>query len=173
VENQSDAARNALLEIALIDPNGKTVKTVSTAPQTIAAGKGADFEQDIAVPSPDRWDLNHPAMYRAVVKVRDGKGTLDEETIPFGIREFHFDADTGFWLNGRNFKIKGVALHGDAGSLGVAVPLSAWQRRLETLREVGVNAIRTSHNPAAPEFLDLLDRMGFLVMDEMFDCWTV
>lgn len=93
--------------------------------------------------------------------------------MPFGIREFHFDGDTGFWLNGRNLKIKGVALHNDAGGLGTAVPLRVWERRLEVLKQVGVNAIRTAHNPPAPEFLDLCDRMGFLVMDEMFDCWTV
>jgi beta-galactosidase len=173
VENQSDAARGARLEISIVAPNGKAVKTVSTAVQSIAPGQSAQFDQDIAIPSPDRWDINHPAMYRAAVKVLDGKAALDEESVAFGIREFHFDADTGFWLNGRNFKLKGVALHGDAGGLGVAVPLSAWRSRLETLRELGVNAIRTSHNPVAPEFLDLLDRMGFLAMDEMFDCWTV
>jgi beta-galactosidase len=173
VENQSDAVCNALLEITLIAPNGKTAKTASTAPQAIAAGKNAEFEREITLRSPDIWDINRPALYRVMVKVRDGKTALDEETVPFGIREFRFDAGAGFWLNGRNFKLKGVALHGDAGGLGVAVPLSAWQRRLETLRELGVNAIRTSHNPVAPEFLDLLDRMGFLVMDEMFDCWTV
>ena len=91
----------------------------------------------------------------------------------FGIREFHFDAATGFWLNGRNFKLKGVGLHSDGGAVGTAVPLRVWERRLKQLRLIGVNAIRTAHNPPAPEFLDLCDRMGFLVMDEMFDCWTV
>lgn len=112
-------------------------------------------------------------MYRAVVRAIEGKNVLDEESVAFGIREFHFDPATGFWLNGRNFKLKGVCLHGDAGGLGAAVPLAAWERRLNTLRSLGVNAIRTAHNPPAPELLDLCDRMGFLVMDEMFDCWTV
>ena len=79
----------------------------------------------------------------------------------------------GFWLNGRNFKIKGVCLHHDGGAFGAAVPLRVWERRLEILKRLGVNAIRTAHNPPAPEFLDLTDRMGFLVMDEMFDSWTV
>jgi beta-galactosidase len=91
----------------------------------------------------------------------------------FGIREFKFDADTGFWLNGQNFKLKGVCIHHDGGAFGAAVPLRVWERRLEILRELGVNAIRTAHNPPSPEFLDLCDRMGFIVMDEMFDCWTV
>jgi beta-galactosidase len=108
-----------------------------------------------------------------VASVRAGKTTLDDEVVPFGIREFHFDAATGFWLNGRNFKLKGVCLHHDGGAVGAAVPLSVWERRLRALRDLGVNAIRTAHNPVAPEFLDLCDRLGLLVMDEMFDCWTV
>jgi beta-galactosidase len=98
---------------------------------------------------------------------------IDDEVVPFGIREFHFDPDQGFFLNGKHHKICGVALYTDAGALGTAVPLAAWQRRLTALRALGVNAIRTAHNPPAPEFLDLADRMGFLVMDEMFDCWTI
>jgi beta-galactosidase len=93
--------------------------------------------------------------------------------VSFGVREFHFDPNTGFWLNGRNFKLKGAALHLDVSALGVAVPVAAYERRLRELRALGVNAIRTAHNPPSPEFLDLTDRMGFLVMDEMFDCWTV
>ncbi|RYD41570.1 MAG: DUF4982 domain-containing protein, partial [Verrucomicrobiaceae bacterium] len=97
---------------------------------------------------------------------------LDEVTTPFGIRKAEFRTDTGFWLNGKNFKLKGVCLHHDGGAVGAAVPLDVWRRRLEILRSLGVNAIRTAHNPPAPEFLDLCDRMGFLVMDEFFDCWT-
>jgi beta-galactosidase len=173
VQNQSDAVRNVSLEIALVAPNGSTVATAATPSQTIREDEQTAFEQDLTVATPDRWDLDHPVLYRAVVRVSDGKSALDEESVPFGIREFHFDPATGFWLNGRNFKIKGVALHGDAGGLGVAVPLAAWERRLTMLRTLGVNALRTAHNPPAPEFLDLADRMGFLVMDEMFDCWTV
>ncbi len=104
--------------------------------------------------------------------LRDGK-PVDEEVVPFGIREFHFDADQGFFLNGVHHKVLGVALHTDGGAVGTAVPLAVWERRLTELRKLGVNAIRTAHNPPAPEFLDLADRMGFLIMDEMFDCWTV
>ena len=172
VVNQSVAARTVTLEVAILGPDGKTVKIAETKPQAVAAGKSADFEQAIAVKSPDIWNLDHPALYRVVASVRAGKTTLDDETVPFGIREFHFDAATGFWLNGRNFKLKGVCLHHDGGAVGAAVPLRVWERRLEELKKLGVNAIRTAHNPPAPEFLDLCDRMGFLVMDEMFDCWT-
>jgi len=98
---------------------------------------------------------------------------LDAETVPFGIREFHFDAATGFWINGQNLKLKGVCLHDDVSALGTAAPLDAWRRRLARLQQLGANAIRTAHNPPDPGFLDLCDQMGFLVMDEFFDAWTV
>ena len=173
VVNQSDALRNVSLQITLLDPDGRIVQNVSTRPQEVAAGKSVNFRQDFAVKSPKIWDIVHPYIYRAVTRLHADDSTLDDETTSFGIREFHFDAATGFWLNGRNFKIKGVCLHHDASAFGAAVPLRAWERRLEALKQLGVNAIRTAHNPPSPEFLDLCDRMGFLVMDEMFDCWTV
>ena len=96
---------------------------------------------------------------------------MDEYETPFGIREAVFDADRGFLLNGEHVKLNGVCLHHDAGSVGAAVPERVWERRFEVLREMGCNAIRTSHNPPAPEFLDLCDRMGFCVMNEAFDEW--
>jgi beta-galactosidase len=173
VANQSNVARVLSLQVTVLDPNGRPVQTAETKTQNVAAAATATFAQDIVVKNPQRWDLDHPQLYRAVARIRDGKTTLDDETVTFGIREFRFDPDTGFWLNGRNFKLKGVCLHHDASAFGAAVPLRAWERRLETLRQLGVNAIRTAHNPPAPEFLDLCDRMGFIVMDELFDCWTV
>lgn len=173
VVNQSNAARSVSLEITLMGPDGRAVQRAKTGAQLIAAGKSADFQQDLTVRSPQLWALDRPSLYRAVVRVRDRGATLDEETTAFGIREFRFEAATGFWLNGRNFKIKGVCLHHDASAFGTAVPLRAWERRLETLKSLGVNAIRTAHNPPAPEFLDLCDQMGFLVLDELFDAWTV
>ena len=105
--------------------------------------------------------------------VRAAGTTLDDCRTPFGIRDAHFEAATGFCLNGRNIKLKGVCLHADGSAFGAAVPLDIWERRLRILRGLGANSIRTAHNPPDPEFLDLCDRMGFLVMDEMFDCWTV
>lgn len=167
VVNQSAAPSTVSLSITLAN------QTASTPTQTIAPGQSADFDRDIIVPNPKLWDLDHPNLYRAVVQVKSGNKTLDEDTAAFGIREFHFDPATGFWLNGRNIKIKGVCLHAELGALGAAVPIGAWEHHLEILRTLGVNAIRTAHNPPAPEFLDLCDRMGFLVMDEMFDAWTV
>jgi len=122
---------------------------------------------------PDRWTLDHPSLYTVRATLLRNGVPVDDEDVRFGIREFHFDPNKGFFLNGVHYKIYGVALHTDAGALGTAVPLAAWARRLTALRKLGVNAIRTAHNPPAPEFLDLCDRMGFLVMEEMFDAWTV
>jgi beta-galactosidase len=173
VVNRTDAPRSVSLHVTLLGPDGRVVQTAETKTQTIAAGKSADFQQDLSVKSPQLWNLESPTLYSAVTRVREKSATLDDLTTEFGIREFRFDAATGFWLNGRNFKIKGVCLHHDASAFGAAVPLRAWERRLETLKSLGVNAIRTAHNPPAPEFLDLTDRMGFLVMDELFDAWTV
>jgi len=173
VINQSEVARNVALEITLIDANGRALKTPVTSSQSIAPGKSVDFQQEIVVKNPLIWDKDHPYLYKAITRARADNSNLDEETTTFGVREFHFDPVTGFWLNGRNFKLKGVCLHHDGSAFGAAVPLRAWERRLEILKGLGVNAIRTAHNPPSPEFLDLCDRMGFLVMDEMFDCWTV
>jgi len=173
VVNQSETARNVSLQITLYDSRGRAVGTAETNSRTIAAGQSVDFRRDLLVKAPQIWDIDHPRLYRAVTRVRAGNATIDDETTTLGIREYHFDPATGFWLNGRNFKLKGIALHHDGSAFGAAVPLSVWARRLELLRQLGVNAIRTAHNPPAPEFLDLCDRMGLLVMDEMFDCWTV
>lgn len=173
IVNQSNDARDVSLRISIIGPDGRIVRTAETSSQKVGPASTVNFNQDVVVRNPLRWDLDHPSLYQALVVVRDGQTTLDDERVPFGIREFKFDAETGFWLNGRNFKLKGVCLHHDGGAFGAAVPLLVWERRLEILRGLGVNAIRTAHNPPAAEFLDLCDRMGFIVMDEMFDCWTV
>ena len=173
IVNQSDRTSHTSLRITLFAPDGRLAARATTDAQEIAADGSITFAQEIPVAHPDRWDIDHPVLYRAVVEVLDHGHAVDADAVPFGIREFHFDPATGFWLNGRNFKIKGVCLHAEYGAFGAAVPLDAWRHRLEALRKLGVNAIRTAHNPPAPEFLDLCDRMGFLVMDEMFDCWTV
>lgn len=171
VVNQSESPHSLSVQVGVAGPDGNSVATLETKAQSLAAGAAADFQQDLVAPSPQLWDIGHPALYRAIVRVREEGVTVDEETVPFGIRKFHFDPATGFWLNGKNFKLKGVCLHQDGGAIGAAVPLGVWERRLALLKDFGVNAIRTAHNPAAPEFLDLCDRMGFLVMEEMFDTW--
>lgn len=126
-----------------------------------------------AIKQPTLWDTDRPAMYHLESSLVAHDVTLDKLVTPFGIRTAEFRPATGFWLNGRNIKLKGVCLHHDGGAFGAAVPASLWRDRLAKLRSLGVNAIRTAHNPPDPKLLDLCDRMGFLVMHESFDCWTV
>lgn len=174
VENHADHPRELTVQVQLVDPSGAAVGPPVTAPaQNLGVGAERDFAVRIPVPEPQRWDLGAGRLYRAVAEVREGTRVLDDDAVPFGIREARFDAARGFLLNGRVVKLQGAALHHDGGAVGAAVPLRIWERRLEQLRTLGVNAIRTAHNPAAPEFLDLCDRLGFLVMDELFDAWTV
>ena len=160
------------LQTSLLTTDGEPVGDLESS-LTIEAGAAAIVDQQISFPNPQLWNLEAPRLYRAVSKLRAAGQTADEQTTIFGIRDAHFEADTGFWLNGRNFKLKGVCLHADGGAFGAAVPLSIWESRLKSLKALGVNAVRTAHNPPAPEFLDLCDRLGLLVMDEFFDCWTV
>jgi beta-galactosidase len=173
VVNQGGAPRAVSLQVMLAGSDGVVFETAETAAQTVAPGKTVNFVREVALKSPRLWNLGSPGLYTAVARVRSNGRTLDDESVNFGVRDFKFEPETGFWLNGRNFKLKGVCLHTDASAFGAAVPLHAWERRLALLKTLGVNAIRTAHNPPAPEFLDLTDRMGFVVMDEMFDAWTV
>ncbi|MEA3187853.1 MAG: beta-galactosidase [Chthoniobacter sp.] len=173
VVNQSTQTRKVALQVSVLDPKGEKVSSATSETKQIPAGKSAQFKSELSAAPPHLWNPDDPALYKVVSQVVEAGRTLDEDETEVGLREYHFDPDTGFWINGKNIKLKGVCLHHDAGGFGAAVPLSAWERRLTQLKEVGCNAIRTSHNPYAPEFLDLCDRMGFLVMDEILDCWKV
>jgi beta-galactosidase len=173
IVNQSDRPQEVTVQIAILSPVGQFERTVTTKPQVIDPGRTLEFQEDLIISNPKLWQPDHPDLYRARLAARSTHTVLDDESVTFGIRDARFIPETGFWLNGKNLKIKGVCLHHDGGAFGAAVPLRIWERRLEQLRELGVNAIRTAHNPPAPEFLDLCDRMGFLVMDELFDCWTM
>jgi len=169
--NGSTSSAAVILETSILDPAGKIVRSAETK-QSVSSGKSVKVKQALEITDPLLWDIDQPTLYRAITKIRTGKNTIDEQVNFFGIRDSRFEAATGYWLNGRNIKIKGVCLHHDGGALGSAVPLRVWEKRLTLLKEAGVNAIRLGHNPFAPEFLDLCDRMGFLVMDETFDTWT-
>ncbi|MDR0658141.1 MAG: glycoside hydrolase family 2 protein [Mediterranea sp.] len=125
----------------------------------------------LPVKNPAVWNLETPNLYTLKTTVlQDGK-IIDQTTTTTGFRTFTFDPDTGFGLNGENLKMKGVCLHHDAGALGATVPREVWKRRLQTLKEIGVNAIRTSHNPQAPDLYDLCDELGLLVLNEAYDEW--
>ncbi len=159
------------LQIDIVDNKGTVVKTFEGW-KNISANSTGLFSQDIEIKNPKLWDFDNPNLYTANTKLYSGKNLIDNQTTTFGIKKAEFIAATGFWLNGKNIKLKGVCLHHDGGAVGAAVPLGVWKERFQKLKEVGVNAIRTSHNPVAPEFLDLCDQMGFAVMDETFDTWN-
>ena len=132
---------------------------------------GKEVRQTFDLPSVRLWSPESPEMYLARTVVETSDGTTDTYETPFGIRRAEWKED-GFYLNGEKTFLRGVCLHHDAGALGAVWNDDAWVRRLTLLREMGCNAIRTAHNPPAPELLDLCDRMGFLVMDELTDTWT-
>lgn len=141
-------------------------------PETIPAGQHTIYRQHFTLADIQLWSPASPVLYRLEITVESNGKILDNVTTPFGIRSVRFDPDEGFFLNGQNLKIKGVCVHHDGGPLGAAVPEKLWRFRLQQLKEIGCNALRTSHNPPAPELLDLCDQMGFLVMDEAFDEYT-
>lgn len=147
-------------------PSGQVAASVSHG---VAFGELSDI---FTITRPELWDIDAPNRYTAVVTLLDKDGqVLDNETVKFGVRTIRFCAEEGFFLNGRRVKLNGVCNHHDLGSLGSAMNVSALKRQLKIMREMGVNAIRTSHNPPAPELLELCDEMGFVVMDEFFDEW--
>jgi beta-galactosidase len=148
-------------------------RPVAAEPQRLrlAARTPVTSKQTVRVHNPTLWDLAHPQLYTAITTVeRDGRIVDRIETV-FGVRTIRFDPDRGFLLNGNHVRLQGVCDHHDLGPLGTAINRRALERQLEILKKMGCNAIRTSHNPPAPELLDLCDRMGLVVMDEAFDCW--
>ncbi|MEM8524106.1 MAG: sugar-binding domain-containing protein [Bacteroidota bacterium] len=170
VQNDHSTEKAITLRTSILAPNGTNIQT-SESQHNIAANANEKIQQELSVKNPQLWDIETPNLYQAVITVLENGKSIDEYTTTFGIRSFQFDPQTGFFLNGKNHKIKGVCLHHDGGLVGAAVPKGVWRRRLQALKDGGCNAIRISHNPGSQEFLDLCDEMGFLVQDEFFDEW--
>jgi beta-galactosidase len=202
VANDTGAAaavsvKNEVYELQDYERKGKCVASLTSGGLDLPAHQTTTSTVLIAVKQPHLWSIATPARYVVVTSVlRSGVSAerrpsishaqplihtaieqpgkvLDQYETPFGIRTIQFTVDNGFLLNGRRVPIRGVCLHDDLGPLGMAFNLRARQRQLELLQTMGCNAIRTSHNPPSPELLDLCDRMGFVVMDEAFDCWAL
>lgn len=152
------------------DANNKDVTKLST-PISIQFDK-LNVQQRIQIAQPQLWDIESPYLYSVHSVIYKNNKAIDEYKQTFGIRDISFTRE-GFFLNGRKVKIKGVCLHHDLGALGTAVNYRATQRQLEIMKLMGINAIRTAHNPASPEQLDLCDKMGILVQEEAFDCWAI
>lgn len=170
LENEQDAGTPLELISELLDAKGKVVGGAS-ARVNIKKREQMETVQEILVEGPELWSIRHPYLYTLKTEIRMNGETVDTYRTPVGIRTFRFDARKGFVLNGEQIKINGVCMHHDLGCLGAAVNVRAIERQLEILKEMGCNGIRCSHNPPAPELLDLCDRMGFIVMDETFDMW--
>ena len=151
---------------SLIDPDGRTIATMRSEPVVVPPLDSADLHVDMAVPSPTLWSVETPTLYAVAVTLERDGAPVDSRRVPIGFRTIRFDADKGLFVNDRSVKLKGVCLHLDHAGVGVAVPDALLEWRLERLKELGCNAIRCSHNAPAVAFLDLCDRMGFLVMDE-------
>jgi beta-galactosidase len=171
VENGSDQAQTFSIRSEVQAPDGQVSATATTS-KTVGSGAAQVLVQEIKISRPQLWSLDSPTLYTLQSRLESGKALTDETATRFGIRVARFDADRGFLLNGKPVKLKGVCIHHDAGCLGAAVPDKVLERRLRLLKELGANAIRTSHNPPAPELLDFCDRIGLLVKDEAFDEFT-
>ncbi|MFE7899296.1 glycoside hydrolase family 2 TIM barrel-domain containing protein [Streptomyces sp. NPDC057424] len=168
VVNASGAATDVEVVSRIVDRKGRTVARTSS---TAAVAGGRTETQELTVRRPELWDFGTPHRYTLHTELRVGGRTTDTYRTPFGFRTFRFDPDEGFFLNGAHHKIKGVDLHHDLGALGAAVSIDAVRRQLEIMRSMGVNALRTSHNPPAPEVIQVCEELGVIMLVEAFDCW--
>jgi beta-galactosidase len=155
----------AVLETTIYDAAGNTVASASS-PAT------SEVSQSLRLSQPKLLSIERPYLYKAVSRLKSASSSLETYTTTLGVRSFNFDREKGFSLNGKPVKLLGVCDHHDLGALGAAINTRAIERQLQILKGMGCNSIRTSHNPPAPELLDLCDKMGFVVMDEAFDMWA-
>ncbi|KRD11594.1 glycoside hydrolase [Flavobacterium sp. Root901] len=169
IENQYSESKKATITTTIFKEDSKVTSVTQNI--TIGAKANQTIKQLTEIENPVLWSVEHPELYTAVTEISLDDKILNQYKTTFGIRDFKFDLNKGFILNGKQVKIKGVCMHHDLGPLGSAINTRAIERQLEILKEMGVNGIRTSHNPPAPELLDLCDKMGFIVMDEAFDMW--
>ena len=177
VQNDSSSSARVAVKTSIYEltsqavQRGPLVASSTPSPLTIGVGANENSVIKMRVRQPRLWSVDQPNLYVAVTTVAQGNKVLDQYETVFGIRTIKFQADGGLFLNGERIRINGVCNHHDLGPLGTAINVRALQRQIELLKEMGCNAIRTSHNPPSPELLDLCDRMGILVMDEAFDAW--
>jgi beta-galactosidase len=183
VRNSRTAAQRFELHTQILDAAGRPLRRqeggktlegpLASDTGEIATGGEREIEATLSLPAPQLWSPGAPTVYRVRSEIRVDGAVVDTVENNFGIRRIEYDVDRGLLLNGAPVKLRGMCLHHDGGAVGAAVPEAVLERRLRLLQEMGCNAIRCSHNPMAPEFYDLCDWLGLLVMDEAFDEWTV
>ena len=171
IKNDYNNTNAFSLSSDIVTTNGNVLANMTTE-GTLNKKSEQTLIHQIKIKKPQLWSIEKPTLYTLQNRLKRNNEIIDEVSIPFGIRTIEFDPDKGFFLNGRQVKIKGVCLHHDAGCLGAAVPDKVLERRLILMKELGANAVRTSHNPPAPVLLDICDRIGLLVKDEAFDEFT-
>ncbi|WP_231632478.1 sugar-binding domain-containing protein [Mangrovimonas sp. TPBH4] len=170
LENGLGTSQSLIVENQLFDSKNNLVAK-STGKLKVLPNQTEKLTTSLKVKRPNLWSVDTPNLYTLKTIVYSNGKVVDESLTKTGFRDFTFDSNKGFALNGNWMKVKGVCLHHDGGVLGAAVPRAVWKRRLLTLKEIGVNAIRTSHNPQAPDLYNLCDELGLLVLNEAFDEW--
>jgi len=170
IKNDYAVPKACTLETAILDDRGRRVGYAESE-QEIEADGEFEFAQEMEVIAPALWSVESPRLYSVYTMVLEDGKIVDRYVTPLGIREIKWDSQKGLLINGKSVLLKGVCLHHDLGALGAAFNERAMERRLDTLKYLGCNAIRTSHNPPAPQLLEMCDVMGFLVIDEAFDKW--
>ena len=169
IQNSQSTSQNVKVISTILDAKGITISKASS--NLNLKDSLNSVNQNFVVKNPKLWSPENPYQYQVKTQILVGKNQVDEYITPLGIRTFYFDTAKGFFFNGKAMKILGVCMHHDLGAIGAVVNESAIRRQLKLLKDMGANAIRMSHNPPSPEFLNLCDEMGFLVMDESFDMW--
>lgn len=166
VENEGTTTRSFVVEERILDQAGRHVASGSSQRSDLGPGQSAELVSEIAIPNARLWSVDTPHLYTLVTTLREGRAVVDRYETTFGVRTIRWDPDTGFWLNGKNIKLKGTNNHQDHAGVGVALPDALQEYRLRRLKAMGSNAYRTAHNPPTPELLDAADRLGVLVVDE-------
>ena len=172
VENDGNTTVEAVVTSTILDQSGEVFATgASSEVKTIAPGETAVYEQVIETAKPQLWSVDSPNLYTMKTTVTVDGMVVDTYSTTFGFRWLTFTTDDGFYLNGEYMKLNGVCMHHDQGALGAVANYRAIERQMETMKEMGVNAIRVTHNPASDELLEICNRLGLMVIDEAFDCW--
>jgi len=172
IYNQSAVSKTVTVTQSVYAPDGSLVAAHDAPPVTIPANTVGKASQVITVPNPQLWDLDTPNLYTVKSEIKADGVVTDTYSDTVGFKTTRFDPNTGFWLNGRNVKVDGVCMHHDQGALGAALNYASLYRQLKIMKSMGVNAIRTSHNPPDPALVQICDRLGLLVKEEAFDCWA-
>ncbi|MFZ7946200.1 Ig-like domain-containing protein [Neobacillus sp. 19] len=172
VSNDSGEAVQVKVKSTIYDAAGKAVATVESEEKTAAAGAETQFENNTIIEQPKLWDIDNPYRYKLVTEVIARGQSVDTYETRFGARYFKFDENEGFSLNGKYMKLHGVSMHHDLGALGAATNARGVERQMQIMKDMGVNAIRVTHNPASPELLEAANKLGLFIVEEAFDSWA-